>query len=129
MAQISADPIKVLVVEDEQFIGELYKRALTRDGYDVTIISTGDEGLEQARTNTYDIILLDIMVPGLLGVTVLDKLRADCPDLKAKIIITTNLEQDDKTRQALEKQADGYLIKAEITPRQLVEFLNHLELN
>jgi DNA-binding response OmpR family regulator len=129
MPQISADPIKVLFLEDEEFISELYKRALTREGYEVTLTTSGTEGLQMAKTNEYDIILLDIMVPGLLGVTVLERLRKENPELKAKIIITTNLEQDDKTRQGIEAQADGYLIKAEITPHQLVEFLNHLKLN
>ena len=76
---------------------------------------------------TYDLILLDIMVPDLLGVDVLAKLRTEMPNLKAKIIITTNLEQDDTARQAVEKQADGYIIKAEITPRQLVEFVDQIK--
>ena len=67
------------------------------------------------------------MIPDTLGVDVLHKLRAEKSNLKAKIIITTNLEQDDKTREAIEREADGYLIKAEITPKQLVEFLNHLK--
>ena len=129
MATISADPIKVLCLEDEEFISDLYKRALEREGYQTTIVSDGRQALEQAKTNSYDIILLDIMVPGMLGMDVLDKIKKETPGLKAKIIITTNLEQDDKARQAVESLADAYIIKAEITPRQLVEFLNHLDLN
>jgi len=129
MATISADPIKVLCLEDEEFISDLYKRALEREGYQTTIVGDGRQALEQAKTNSYDIILLDIMVPGMLGMDVLDKIRKETPGLKAKVIITTNLEQDDKARQAVESLADGYIIKAEITPRQLVEFLNHLDLN
>lgn len=129
MTQISADPIKVLCVEDEEFISELYKRALSREGYDVTVVNNGKDGLNQARTNSYDIILLDIMVPDMLGVNVLHDLRQSVPNLKSKIIITTNLEQDEKSRQAIENLADGYIIKAEVTPKQLVEFLNHLELS
>ena len=129
MATISADPIKVLCLEDEEFISDLYKRALEREGYQTTIVGDGRQALEQAKTNSYDIILLDIMVPGMLGMDVLDKIKKETPGLKAKIIITTNLEQDDKARQAVESLADAYIIKAEITPRQLVEFLNHLDLN
>ncbi|MGI9027652.1 MAG: response regulator transcription factor, partial [Candidatus Saccharimonadales bacterium] len=119
MATISADPIKVLCLEDEQFISDLYKRALEREGYQATIISNGQDALAEAKTNSYDIILLDIMVPGMLGIDVLTSIRKETPDLKAKIIITTNLEQDDKARTIAENQADAYLIKAEITPRQL----------
>lgn len=120
---------KVLCIEDERFITELYKRALTKAGYSVTAVTDGDKGLAQARTNSFDVILLDIMIPQVLGIDILRKLRSEMPNLKAKIIITTNLEQDDKTREAIEREADGYLIKAEITPRQLVEFLGNLKTN
>lgn len=126
MEQISASPIKVLCIEDEDFISELYERALKRAGYDVTMVKSGLKGLEEAKTNAYDVVLLDIMVPDMLGVEVLQRLRHEAPDLKAKIIIATNLEQDEQTREAIEKQADGYIIKAEITPKELVGFLDQL---
>lgn len=117
---------RILCIEDEQFIGELYKRSLEKAGYQVDIIADGQQGLEAILTDTYDIILLDIMVPQILGIDILHRVRQEKPDLRAKIIITTNLEQDKKSRRAIEKEADGYLIKAEITPRQLVEFLEQL---
>ena len=120
-------PIRVLCVEDEDFISELYSRALEKEGYEVRIVKSGADGLKQAQTNTYDVMLLDIMVPDMLGVDVLSRLRHEMPNLKTKIIITTNLEQSDETREKIEKQADGYLIKAEITPKQLVQFLNNLK--
>ena len=116
---------KILCIEDELFIGELYSRALLKAGYEVLIISDGLKGLEEAKTNKYDIVLLDIMIPQMLGVDVLHELRKDNQSLKSKIIIATNLEQDEKTRAAIEAEADGYIIKAEVTPRQLVEFLSH----
>lgn len=120
---------KVLIIEDEHFIGELYVRALTKAGYTVKVLVDGEEGLKEAQTDTYDIILLDMMVPTITGFEVLRRLRgpgAQKP-IKGKIIITTNLEQSDESRAEIEKQADGYIIKAEITPRQLVEFLNQLK--
>lgn len=116
---------KILCIEDEHFISELYARALTKAGYEVKIIVNGDEGLAEAQTDAYDLILLDIMVPNLTGTEILRRLRDPSltPSLKAKIIITTNLEQGEEGRAAIEQMADGYIIKAEITPRQLVEFL------
>lgn len=117
---------QILIIEDERFIGELYKRALEKAGYGVSVIADGQKGLEAAMTDTYDIVLLDIMVPQLLGIDVLQKLRTDKPDLKAKVIIATNLQQDEDSRSQLEKSADGYLIKAEITPRQLVDYINQM---
>lgn len=118
---------RVLCVEDEHFINELYARALTKAGYEVKVVIDGLEGLREAKTDAYDIILLDIMLPNLTGTDMLKQLRTDMPNLRAKIIITTNLELGDEDRAAIEHQADGYVVKAELTPRQLVEFLQQLK--
>ena len=119
----------ILCIEDEHFITELYTRALTRAGYTVDVRLDGQTGLAAAQTDTYDIILLDLMVPNITGIEILRTLRDPklTPRLHAKIIITTNLEQREDIRADIEHQADGYLVKAEITPRQLVEFLGKLE--
>ena len=119
---------KVLCIEDEHFISELYTRALTKAGYAVIVEIDGAKGLALAQSNDYDIILLDLMIPTMTGVDVLKNLRdpALTPNFHAKIIITTNLEQRDEVRANIEKQADGYLVKAEITPHELVEFLDRL---
>lgn len=133
MAQLftSPNPIgkKILCMEDEHFISELYVRALTKAGYDVTVEVDGQEGLRLAQTDQFDIILLDLMIPTITGIEVLRHLRnpAETPKLHAKIIITTNLEQREDIRADIEKQADGYLVKAEITPRELVAFLSTIK--
>ena len=120
---------KVLCIEDEYFISELYVRALTRAGYDVTVEADGQKALELAATDKFDIILLDLMIPTMTGFEVLKKLRdpSVTPTLHAKVIVTTNLEQREEVRADIEKQADGYLVKAEITPRELVEFLSNID--
>jgi CheY-like chemotaxis protein len=119
---------KILCVEDEHFIGELYMRALSRAGYEVTIEIDGAKALAMAQSDQYDIILLDLMVPNMTGIEILDTLRdpAKTPKLHSKIIITTNLEQSEEKRAAIEKQADGYLIKANVTPNELVSFLQNI---
>lgn len=133
MAQVftSPNPIgkKILCVEDEFFISELYVRALTKAGYDVTVEVDGQKGLELAQTDQFDIILLDLMVPTITGIEVLRRLRnpAETKPLRAKIIITTNLEQREDIRGDIESRADGYLVKAEITPRELVNFLSTIQ--
>src|SRR3990167_8797380 len=100
---------KVLCIEDEHFISELYSRALTRAGYEVKMVIDGAEGLREAETDQYDIILLDIMIPTITGLDILEKLRG--PDAKnsvrAKIIVATNLEQGEAGRAAVERTADG----------------------
>lgn len=121
-------PKKVLCIEDEQFISEMYARALTKAGYEVAVELDGAAGLKSAQTNQFDIILLDLMIPSMTGIEVLRHLRdtTETPVLKAKIIITTNLEQREDVRADIEAQADGYVVKAELTPRELVDFLNRL---
>jgi DNA-binding response OmpR family regulator len=119
---------KVLCIEDEHFISELYVRALTRAGYQVDVELDGQKGLAAAQSDQYDIILLDLMIPNITGIEVLNTLRDphQTPKLHAKIIITTNLEQRDDVKANIESQADGYLVKAEITPHELVDFLARL---
>ncbi|MDZ7786234.1 MAG: response regulator [Candidatus Saccharibacteria bacterium] len=118
---------KILCIEDERFISELYARAMRKAGYDIKIVVDGKDALQEALTDTYDIILLDIMIPSLTGFEILRKLRGkDASPVRAKVIVTTNLEQSEEDRAAIEKQADGYIIKAEVTPKQLVKFLDQL---
>ncbi len=124
------DAIKVLCIEDEHFISELYTRALTKAGYAVTNVVDGIEGLKQAQTDMFDIILLDIMIPNLMGTEILKTLRdpSKTPKLHGKIILTTNLDQGEEGRAATEQHADGYIIKADITPRELVAYLEKIKI-
>lgn len=120
---------KILIVEDDRFISEMYARSLKDVGYTVDEVVTGPEGFEKARTGEYAFVLLDIMIPDKTGVEVLEDLRgSDGKGLpESRIIIMTNFEQDDATRQSMEKLADAYLIKAEITPRRMVEIVQNFE--
>jgi len=120
---------KVLIVEDDRFISEMYARSLKQAGYEVDEVITGPEGYSAAKNQAYDYVLLDIMIPDKTGVEVLEDLRGkDGQGLpNTRVIIMTNFEQDDPTRQAMEKLADGYLIKAEITPKRLVNIIQAFE--
>ena len=124
------NPVHVLIVEDEQFISDLYVRTLEKSGYNVTVVVDGNDALAKAQTDTYDVILLDIMIPNLTGTEILRRLRdpAETPKLHAKIIVTTNLELAEPVRESIESQADGYIVKAEVTPRELAAFLDQLEI-
>ncbi len=126
MEQTNLNGKKILCIEDESFISELYARALRRAGYEVNTLISGVDGLRAAQKNEYDIILLDLMIPGMTGFEVLRQLRSTVSDLRAKILITTNLDQSDESKEELESMADGYLIKAEFTPRQLVSIIDDI---
>jgi DNA-binding response OmpR family regulator len=130
MTEEEKKPISVLCIEDERFISDLYARALTNAGYDVMVVNDGELGLVHAASGKFDIILLDIMLPTLNGVELLNQLKGpqSSAPIKSKIIITTNLDQKEDARKKVEELADGYIIKAEITPRELVSYLQQLEL-
>jgi len=119
---------RILCIEDERFISELYARALQKAGYEVKAVEDGEVGLHEAVNGNYDIILLDIMLPTMNGVDMLYKMKDENvqPPLRSKIIITTNLDQKEDIRKKVEQMADGYLIKAEMTPRELVNYVNQV---
>jgi DNA-binding response OmpR family regulator len=118
----------ILMIEDDRFIGEMYARSLKKAGYELDWMVDGNDGLVAARNKVYDLILLDVMLPERRGNEILEALRGK-EDLipSSKVIVLTNFEQDDESRVAMEKHADAYLIKAEITPRKLLSVIEQLD--
>jgi DNA-binding response OmpR family regulator len=119
---------KILCIEDDRFIGEMYQRALEKVGYTFVLRTDGDEGLQEAYTTYYDFILLDLMLPNKKGDEVLSVLCAKENPISSdtKIIILTNFQQDDSSRASLERKADAYLIKADITPSKLISIIENM---
>ena len=124
-------PLSVLMIEDDRFIGEMYVRSMKNEGFDVDWVVTGVQGFAAATSKQYDMILLDIMLPEAQGTEIMDQLRNDKEDKipNSRVIILTNFEQDDQSRMAMQSRADAYLIKAEITPRKLIEIIKQLMQN
>lgn len=118
----------ILCVEDDRFIGEMYVRSLQKAGYNVTWVVDGNDGLVAARNQTFDLIILDLMLPEQRGDQILDALRNNNVDLvpNSKILIMTNFEQDEASRRSVMSRVDGYLIKADITPRNLIEVVKQM---
>ncbi len=119
----------ILVIEDDRFIGEMYVRSLKNNGYAVDWVTTGREGFAAASVKIYDLILLDIMLPEQTGIEVLKSLN-DSPRgnlvSKSRVIVITNYDQDDESREIMQAQADGYLIKADITPHSLIDIISQM---
>jgi response regulator receiver protein len=119
----------ILCVEDDRFIGEMYVRSLQKAGYDVTWVVDGNDGLVAARNQHFDLIILDLMLPEQRGDQILDALRNNNVDLipNSKVLIMTNFEQDEASRNSVMSRVDGYLIKADITPRKLIEVIGQID--
>lgn len=117
----------ILIIEDDRFIGEMYQRSLQQAGYAVDWVVTGREGELAALAKPYDLVLLDIMLPEIQGGDVLDLLRGEEDKIpNSRIIIMTNFDQDEESRAAMQAKVDGYLIKADITPRKLIDIIRQM---
>lgn len=117
----------ILLVEDEAFIADLYAHILRRNGFEVTCAYDGDKGLQLAQSQPFDLILLDLMLPGKSGIDVLEALRdpAISPsfDQSTAIYVLTNFEEDDITKKKLLSMAQAYLVKVYVTPQTLATMI------
>jgi len=112
---------KVLVVEDDFFVRDLYSRELNREGFEVSAAEDGAEGLLKAIEEKPDIILLDIMLPKMSGLDVLKKVKEKEETKNIPVVLLTNLGQESVIREGFTLGAVGYLIKAAYTPTQVIE--------
>ena len=120
---------KILLVEDNVELRNLYKMFLEAHGYTIETAGDGEEGLATAKSYQPDLIFLDVMMPKKDGFQVLKELRHDesygCS--KTKIVILTNLGDPDKVSPEVQKDMDGYVVKAEITLNDLVDIIKSFE--
>ena len=101
--------MKVLIIEDEYNLADVIKERLEKEKLTVDIIEDGEEGYYYASTNTYDLIILDVMLPNMSGFQILDKLRTD--NINSKIIMLTARSTIEDKLNGLENGADDYLTK------------------
>ncbi len=112
---------KILIIEDDFFVRDLYDRELTREGFEIETTVDGPEGLLKAVEDKYDLILLDIMLPKMSGLDVLKTLKEKDETKDIPVVLLTNLGQDSVIREGFSLGAAGYLIKAAYTPSQIIE--------
>lgn len=110
----------VLLVEDETDIREVYAEILQDAGYIVAQAEDGEVALAKSVSEKWDIMLLDIMLPKVDGLEVLKKVRSANRDSRKPIILLTNLGRESIIKEGFELGANGYLIKSELTPDQVV---------
>ena len=118
---------RILVIEDDPFLADIYETKLKQSGYEAEFATTGEDGLSLLAEKKYDVLLLDIVLPKIDGWEVLVKIKSDRetganPNLNnLKIIILSNLGQKEEIKKGLDLGADGFMIKAHFTPSQVVE--------
>ncbi len=113
---------KVLIVEDDQFIREMYAFILTKDGHEVTEAGDGAIGLSEAQKGGFDVILLDLMMPQVDGLGFLQGLKDKPPKTKnGPIIVMSNLAYGDAKDKAIALGASEFLVKADLEPAEIRE--------
>ena len=118
---------KILVVEDELAYLKLLNSQLTEKGYTVIEAINGKKGLEMAKSENPDLILLDIRMPVMDGMAMLKELRKEEAGKKTKVIMLTNLEPDDKILgEVLSDQPSYYFVKSDIQFNDLLEKIKEL---
>lgn len=117
---------KILLVEDDKFLSEMYSTKLTESGFDVETAFDGEEGLKKANEFRPDLILLDIVLPKKDGFEVLKSLKANEELSKILIIALTNLGQKEEVQKGFDLGANDYIIKAHFTPTEVVAKIKKL---
>lgn len=110
---------KILLVEDDPFLADIYKTKLTEEGYNVICAFDGDEALRKVIEEKPDLTLLDIVLPNVDGWEILRKIKADDAAKDVKVIILSNLGQKEEVEKGMALGAIGYLIKAHHTPSEV----------
>jgi len=111
----------ILIIEDDKFLRELIGQKLVREGYDISEAIDGEEGIKKIKTEKPDLILLDLILPGIDGFEVLSRMKADEKLAKIPVIILSNLGQREEIERGLKLGANDYMIKAHFTPREIID--------
>lgn len=117
---------KVLIVEDDPLMSRMYQKIFAFEGYEVEFAVDGEEGLEKAKTVSPTIILLDVMMPKLNGIQVLEKLKIDPATKGIPVVMLTNLAGQQDAETALSKGAVKYIIKSEYEPKQVADMVKEI---
>ena len=113
-------PKKLLIVEDDFFIRDLYGIEARGAGYETVIAADGEEALERAKSSNPDLILMDVMLPKMDGISALKALKADVQCANIPVVLITNLEDSSKEQEARQAGAKDYLLKIKNTPNMVV---------
>ena len=118
---MSAKRSKILVVEDDPFLLELYQMKLNEEGFEVFVAHNGREGFEVAEANQPELILLDILMPEVDGYEMLKKIKASAQTKKIPVIIFSNLSQREEIEKGLRLGAADFIVKTSLTPLQIAQ--------
>jgi len=112
---------KILVAEDDRFLSNAYRIKLTKLGYEVTVMSDGEQVMKYLKDNMPDLILLDLIMPIKDGFETLKEIRSQIKFKKLPIIVASNLGQREDVKKATEMGATDYIVKSDLSLQELVD--------
>lgn len=113
----------IFLIEDDPSLSKIYSQRLAKEGFKVSIAAEGTEGLRRARNENPDLIILDLILPGISGFEALRQLKADQKTKDIPTIVLTILEQEEDVKEALRLGAASYLFKSETALDDLAEIV------
>lgn len=117
---------RILIVEDDRFLRELIVKKLVNEGFDAIEAVDGEQGLQKIKDEKPDLILLDLILPGIDGFEVLASKKDDVAVSGIPVIILSNLGQKEDVEKGLGLGAVDYLIKAHFTPGEIIEKVHNI---
>lgn len=115
---------KILIAEDEYILLDVLKNRFRADGWDVITAVNGDEAIEAIKKHSFDLVLLDLIMPQKDGFTVLKEIRENPTFKTLPIIVLSNLGDQDNIKKALELGANNYYIKTQHSMNEMIEKAN-----
>lgn len=117
---------RVLLIDDEAYLREIYNIELTREGFEVLLASDGEEGLKAIQTEKPDAVLLDLQMPGKNGFDVLSELGKDPELKKIPVVILSNIDEEETFKKVGKFETHFYLVKALTTPPKVAKILREV---
>jgi len=116
----------ILIIEDDKFLRELIAQKLIKEGFEISEAVDGEEGMKKVKEEKPDLVLLDLILPGVDGFEVLARIKEDPVLAAIPVIILSNLGQKEDVERGLKLGAVDYLIKAHFTPGEIIEKVKNI---
>lgn len=113
--------MKILLVDDDAFLRDMYATKFTESGHEVDAADSPLTALRKVEEGSFDVMLLDMIMPGMTGVELMQKIREQFPDKKLSCIVLSNQGQESDIEDAEQAGAIGYIVKAEMIPSDVVK--------
>lgn len=116
----------ILIIEDDPLMSRMYQKIFKLEGFEVDFASDGEQGWEKIKKTKPTLVLLDIMMPKMNGLELLDKIKIDPETKSVPVIMLTNLAGTQDAETALSKGAVKYIIKSENEPKDVVKMVKEI---